>query len=212
MRLRIDLHVHTDHSLDSCISVDEVIRRCRLAGLDGFAVTDHDTLSGLAEAMEKRGSLIVIPGVEVSARGAHILALDVSEPIPAGLSIAETVERIHSQGALSVIAHPYSVFKTWVSGREIEEAGFNAVEVVNADQFPYGWMLRRNIALAERLGLPQTGGSDAHIPEIVGRAYTVVESDSGDVEDIIRSIRRGYTEAFGRGVSLFERLKKLVVT
>ena len=208
MRLRIDLHVHTHHSRDSRISIDEAIRRCEAAGLDGFAVTDHDTISGLPEAMAKRGHLIV-PGVEVSARGAHILALDVSEPIPAGLSIAETVDRIHDQGAVAVIAHPYSVFKTWVNSREIEEAKFNAVEVANANQFPYGLMLRRNAALAERLGLPQTGGSDAHIPEVVGRAYTVVEADSHNVEDIIRSIGRGCTEAYGSSIPLFERLKKL---
>ena len=209
MRLRIDLHVHTHHSRDSRISIDEAIRRCEAAGLDGFAVTDHDTISGLPEAMAKKGHLIIIPGVEITARGAHILALDVSEPIPAGLSIAETVDRIHDQGAVAVIAHPYSVFKTWVNSREIEDARFNAVEVANANQFPYGLMLRRNAALAERLGLPQTGGSDAHIPEVVGRAYTVVEADSHNVEDIIRSIRRGCTEACGSGIPLFKRLKKL---
>jgi len=206
LRLRLDLHIHTDHSLDSRISVDEVILRCKSVGMHGFAVTDHDTLSGVAEAMEKGGDLIVIPGMEVSARGGHILALDVSEPIPAGLSMAETVEKIDDQGAIAIIAHPYSVFRTWVNSTEIKAAGFNAVEVANAAQFPYGWMLKKNAALAERLGLPETGGSDAHSPEMVGRAYTVVEADSPEVEDVIRSIRRGYTEAWGRGISLFDRL------
>jgi len=210
LKLRIDLHIHTIHSADSRITVDEAIRRCRAAGLDGFAVTDHDTLGGVSEAVERRGDLIVVPGVEVSARGAHILALDVSEPIPAGLSIAETVDLIHRQGAVAVIAHPYSVFKTWVNGREIEAAKFNAVETANAFQFPYGWMQRRNAALAERLGLPQTGGSDAHLPEMVGMAYTVVEADSRDAEAVIHSIRRGRTEARGRGVPFFYRLKKLI--
>lgn len=210
MRLRIDLHVHTRHSSDSLISVDDAIRRCNAIGLDGFAVTDHDSVAGLPEATEKKSNLIVIPGVEVTARGAHILALDVSEPITAGLPVAETVDRIHDQGAVAVIAHPYSVFKTWVNGREMEEAKFNAVEVANANQFPYGWMLKRNVALAERLGLPQTGGSDAHISDTVGRAYTVVEANSRDVDDVVRSIRRGYTEALGSGIPFFHRLKKLV--
>ena len=212
MRLRIDLHVHTVNSLDSRITVDEAIRRCRTTGLDGFAITDHDTISGVSKAREKHGSIIVIPGLEVSARGAHILAIDASEPVPPGLSIAETVERIHGQGAIAVIAHPYSLFKTWANSREVEEAKFNAVEVANALQFPYGWMLKRNTALAERLGLPQTGGSDAHIPEMVGRAYTVVEAESREIEDIIHSIRKGKTEAHGSGISLFERLKKLVMS
>jgi len=118
------------------------------------------------------------------------------------------VDRIHGQGAVAVVAHPYSVLRTWVDSREIEGAKLNAVEVANANQFPYGWMLKKNAALAERLGLPQTGGSDAHIPEAVGRAYTVVEADSREVEDILNSIRKGRTEARGRGISLYERLKK----
>ncbi|RLI08076.1 hypothetical protein DRO42_07000 [Candidatus Bathyarchaeota archaeon] len=212
MRLRIDLHIHTDHSRDSSISVEEAIRRCRAAGLDGFAVADHDTLSAVPEAMAKRGDLIVIPGVEVSASGVHILALGASESVPPGLPAAETVERIRDQGAVAVIAHPYAVFKTWVNGREIAEAGFDAVEVANAAQFPYGWMLKKNAALAERLGLPQTGGSDAHIPEVVGRAYTVVEADSRDVEAVLHAIRNGRTEACGSGITLSERLKKLFRT
>ena len=208
MRLRIDLHVHTNHSADSRVSIEDAVLRCEETGLDGFAVTDHDTLSGLSEAMAQESRVVIIPGVEISARGAHILALDISEPIPAGLSITETVDRIHGQGAVAVVAHPYSVLRTWVDSREIEGAKFNAVEVANANQFPYGWMLKKNAALAERLGLPQTGGSDAHIPEAVGRAYTVVEADSREVEDILNSIRKGRTEARGRGISLYERLKK----
>ncbi|MCW3992854.1 MAG: CehA/McbA family metallohydrolase [Candidatus Bathyarchaeota archaeon] len=208
MKLRIDLHVHTNHSTDSRVSIEDAVLRCEETGLDGFAVTDHDTLGGLSEAMAQESRVVIIPGVEISARGAHILALDISEPIPAGLSIAETVDRIHGQGAVAVIAHPYSVLRTWVDSREIEGAKFNAVEVANAYQFPYGWMLKKNAAMAERLGLPQTGGSDAHIPEAVGCAYTVVEADSREVEDILNSIRKGRTEARGRGISLYERLKK----
>ena len=209
LRLRIDLHVHTKHSHDCATSVDEALRRCAAQGLDGIAITDHDAIGGVAEALERRGSLIVVPGVEVSARGAHILALNASELVPAGLPLAETVDRIRCQGALAVIAHPYFTLKTWVNGREVEEAGFNAVEVANAAQFPYWWMLRKNSELAERLGLPRTGGSDAHIPETVGRAYTVVEADSREVEDVIRAIERGRTEPRGSGITLHERLKKL---
>lgn len=208
MRLRIDLHVHTNHSTDCRVSIEDAVLRCEETGLDGFAVTDHDTISGLSEAMAQSSRIVIIHGVEVSARGAHILALGVSEPIPADLSIKETVDEIHQQGAVAVLSHPYSLFRSWVDSREIEGAKFNAVEVANAYQFPYVWMLKKNAALADRLGLPQTGGSDAHIPEVVGRAYTVVKAESREAEEILNSIRRGRTEAKGRGISIYERLKK----
>ena len=207
MRLRIDLHIHTRDSLDSHISLDDAARRCREEDLDGFAVTNHDFFSDIPSSWLKKTDLVILRGMEVSARGAHILALDINEEVEMGLGILETVEKIHEQGGLAIIAHPYSVLRTWVNRREIEAAGFDLVEVANAYQFPYGWMLERNTRLAEELGLPQTGGSDAHIPRTVGRAYTVLEVDERSEEDVLEALRKGKTRAEGRGISLAERLK-----
>jgi predicted metal-dependent phosphoesterase TrpH len=207
MRLRIDLHVHTRDSLDSHISLDDAARRCREEDLDGFAVTNHDFFSDIPSSWLKKTDLIILRGMEVSARGAHILALDINEEVEMGLGILETVEKTQEQGGLAIIAHPYSVLRTWVNRREIEAAGFDLVEVANAYQFPYGWMLERNTRLAEELGLPQTGGSDAHIPKTVGRAYTVLEVDERSEEGVLEALRKGKTKAEGRGISLAERLK-----
>ena len=207
MRLRLDLHLHTTKSIDSNVELEDAVRRCREEGLDGLAVTDHDVLAKIPSEFSENSGIIIIPGMEVSADGAHILAFDIEEPIPPRLSVPETVDTIHDQGGIAIIAHPYSVFRAWVNGREIEEAGFDCVEVANAAQFPYGWMLSKNTALARKLGLPETGGSDAHIPRTIGRAYTVLESETRDREGILRALRRGETSAEGRGISILERLK-----
>jgi predicted metal-dependent phosphoesterase TrpH len=207
MRLRLDLHLHTTRSMDSSVRLEDAVRRVRELGLDGFAVTDHDFLAELPGDLSENSGLIVIPGMEVSADGAHVLAFDIQEPVPMGLSIPETVDRIHDQGGIAIIAHPYSVFRTWVDSTEIEGSGFDCVEVINAHQFPFGYTLAKNRGLAERLGLPQTGGSDAHILRTVGRAYTIFESDSRDVDGILGALKDGRTRAEGRGVSLAERLK-----
>jgi hypothetical protein len=189
------------------MSIDELLRQCRSLDLDGLAITDHDTLEAASEAMEKRGGLIVVSGLEVSAHGAHIIALDAAEPVPKGLPIPDTVEQIRDQGATAVLAHPFSLLKLHLEERIISESKFDAIEVANASHFPYDWLRSRNAALAERLRLPQTGGSDAHTLDVVGRAYTVLESDSRDVEDIINSIKEGRSIAEGSGVSLVEKLK-----
>ncbi len=206
MKLRIDLHVHSVQSDDSRVTLEDAFRRCREEGLDGFALTDHDTMTEIPDEKKDDG-LIVVPGVEITAMGAHIIAMDIGDGVPKGLSIHETVDRIHGQGGIAIIAHPYSAFRTWINAREIENTPFDCVEVANAYQFPYGWMLEKNKALAERIGLPMTGGSDAHIQRTVGRAYTIIEADSKDVEGILRALRRGETEAVGRGITLAERLR-----
>lgn len=77
----IDLHTHTTAS-DGTLAPAELVRAAHRAGLRALAVTDHDTTSGLAEALaegEKLG-LEVIPGVEITAEvglrhSVHILGL-----------------------------------------------------------------------------------------------------------------------------------------
>jgi hypothetical protein len=207
LRLHIDLHVHTVCSEDSYITLEDAIRRCREDGLDGFAVTDHDTMTNIPNDLKKESGLIVIQGVEITAKGSHVIAFDIDDEIPKDLSVSEIVDGIHDQGGIAIIAHPYSLFRTWVNPKKIEEASFDCVEVANAYQFPYEWMLAKNNDLAERLGLPVTGGSDAHIPRTIGRALTILEAETRDAEGVLGALRNGRTEATGRGITLSERLK-----
>jgi predicted metal-dependent phosphoesterase TrpH len=206
--LRLDLHVHTRFSRDAVSSLDEINARCRALSFDGYAVCDHDSVGALAEARASCGGRVVVPGLEITARGAHIVCLDPIDVVPSGLSIIETVERIHAQGATAVLAHPYAIPRSHVKFKEAEDALFDAIEVANAAQIPFGTVMGWNRGLAERLGLPQTGGSDSHIPETFGRAYTVVESASRETEDVIESIREGRTSVAGTGIGLGERLVK----
>ncbi|UCH56620.1 MAG: CehA/McbA family metallohydrolase [Candidatus Bathyarchaeota archaeon] len=207
MMLRIDLHIHTFHSSDSHVTIEDAFRRCRELGLDGFAITNHDSLVELPHSTADTSGLVIISGMEITAKGGHVIAFDIAEEIEAKLGLAETVERIHEQGGIAIIAHPYSVLRTWVNDKEIEEAGLDCVEVANAYQFPYAYTLAKNVRLAERLGLPKTGGSDAHIPRTVGRAYTILEAEERSVQGVLGALRKGDTQYEGRGISLAERLK-----
>lgn len=73
-----DLHVHTTASDGACSSA-EIIRLAADIGLEGIAITDHDTTQGLAGAdeMARAAGITVIPGVELSTdfdgREIHIL-------------------------------------------------------------------------------------------------------------------------------------------
>ena len=67
----IDLHAHTTAS-DGTVGPTELVERAARLGLSALAVTDHDTLSGLAEAAEaasQRG-IDFVPGVELSVEDA----------------------------------------------------------------------------------------------------------------------------------------------
>ncbi|MFK5584535.1 PHP domain-containing protein [Serinicoccus sp. LYQ131] len=64
---RIDLHTHSDRS-DGTESPAVLVREAAAAGLDVVALTDHDGVSGWAEADRagRRHKVVVVPGVEIS--------------------------------------------------------------------------------------------------------------------------------------------------
>lgn len=90
---KIDLHVHSNAS-DGTLTPGEVVLEAQNKSLRAFALTDHDTIDGIAEAKEaarilkeKEGyDLEVISGVEISAAlgksDIHILGLLIDENCP----------------------------------------------------------------------------------------------------------------------------------
>lgn len=63
----IDLHTHSTYS-DGTFTPDELLREASRLGLSALALTDHDTIDGVAEFMElgKRYGVFTVPGVEIS--------------------------------------------------------------------------------------------------------------------------------------------------
>jgi predicted metal-dependent phosphoesterase TrpH len=205
MELRIDLH--TTLSQDSTVTLEDAIEGCQRLGLDGFAATNHDVFTRIPESALNDSGLIILPGIEIKAEGIHVGAFDIHELVEENLSLGETIDRIHDQGGFAVICHAHSVLGTWLNRENIVEAGFDLVEVANAYQFPYRMMAEMNRRLARRLGLPETGGSDSHIPGTVGRAYTVLEVEARSTEGVLDALRKGRCRGEGRGISLSERVR-----
>jgi predicted metal-dependent phosphoesterase TrpH len=81
--MRFDLHIHSNYS-DGKADVKEIIKAAKRRGLDGIALTDHDTTRGIPAArkyiQEQNIDLVLIPGVEVSTSEDHLLVLGVEEP------------------------------------------------------------------------------------------------------------------------------------
>ncbi len=205
--LKIDLHVHTCYSRDSATTLEEVVTYAKGRGLDGIAVTDHGTVAGALELL-KNDNLLVIPGIEIETPCGHILGLNITQNIPQGLSASETIGRIHESGGLAVIAHPFAAFKSGWNSKVLSSLKVDAIEVRNSSNFPFLLTTYLNGRLAARLNLPQTAGSDAHIPQAIGTAYTLIEADS-ELEEILQAIKRGAVTPCGRALSWTLRFKNL---
>lgn len=101
----IDLHVHSNHS-DGTLSPEELVSLAVTTGVSAFALTDHDTVSGIAKTkaaaseQNRSGAFVtVISGTEISAayqkKDIHILGLFVDETNPILLAALE--QAIHSR-------------------------------------------------------------------------------------------------------------------
>ena len=199
--LKIDLHVHTCYSPDAITTLKEVIVYSKKRGLDGVAVSDHDTLAGALKL--QNSDLIVIPGIEITTLRGHLLALNVTTPIPPKLGINETIPTIHAAGEIAIAATPTLFYK---SAPSQQTAFYDAIEVMNSSSVPFQLSTRLNQKFATRLNLPQTAGSDSHYAPEIGAAYTVIEADPG-VDEIVQAIKKGATIPMGKSMSWRVRLK-----
>lgn len=212
MPLKIDLHVHTCYSGDSSITLEQLIKQLRQKGLDGAAITDHDTIEGVKKILKNNISgLLIIPGIEISTRRGHILAINVTETIPSGLSAEETIEKIHEASGIAIAAHPQAFFKNGLGlNHRILNLGLDAIEVVNSSVFPFIPLTYLAKKFAERNNIPQTAGSDSHMPETIGLAYTFINNDKKYIDNIIEDIRRGLATPVGRGIPSTLRIKRIL--
>lgn len=107
-----ELHTHTVHS-DGRHTLLEMCREARKLGLGGIALTDHNTVSGLAEAEEAMAEtgVAVVPGMEWTTFYGHMLTLGAPycewRDLGPG-DIHKGIERVHQAGGIVGIAHPYS--------------------------------------------------------------------------------------------------------
>jgi len=91
MAISFDLQSHSTHS-DGALSATEVVQRAADAGVELLALSDHDTISGVSEAIEAgaHAGVRVVPAVEISAvdegspvgRELHILGYDIDHTGP----------------------------------------------------------------------------------------------------------------------------------
>ena len=210
--MRLDLHVHSVHSPDSGLSLEAIVAQLGAAGLQGFALTDHNSIAGHARLRELArsapGSLLV-PGVEVSTHDGHLLVYGVEELPPLRRPLPETLDWVRGRGGVAVIAHPYR----WAHGAGdalARTARADGIEAMNGHNRPVA-NARAELVAAQR-GLAGTGGSDAHRLADLGRVYTEFGEPAESVDDLLRLLRSGRGHAGGTALPVISRVALSVRT
>ncbi len=183
-RGKADMHLHTLYS-DGTASVQAILDHVEAhTDLDLIAITDHERIDGALRAREIHGggdySYELVVGEEITTRRGHVLALFVTERIPALRPLPETLERIHDQGGLAIAAHPMAPVTPSLGARSLLAAHaaadprhrLDGIEMLNPSAAGRARRGARQRLNAEVLHLAPVGNSDAHVLEGIGSAWT----------------------------------------
>lgn len=167
----LDLHVHSKYSFDSLSEPASIIRTAKRKGLDGVAITDHNTIKGAVEAarINSDGDFMIVVGSEIATEAGDIIGLFLADEIKSRES-SQVVEEIHRQGGVAVLAHPYK-------GHRLNNQIIEQVDVIEAFNSRVGKEANRKaLMLAQQYKKPIIAGSDAHFCSEIGACRVVIAS------------------------------------
>ena len=207
-RGKADMHIHTLYS-DGTASVAEVLDWIETrTDLDAVAIADHERIDGALRALELHAArdyhFDLAVGEEITTRRGHLLALFISERIPALRPLEETVERIHAAGGIAIAPHALAPLTPSIGARSLRGLAsdpdprrhLDGIELINPSAAGRSRDGARRRLNATTLHLPATGSSDAHVLEGIGSAWTWF--DGTTTAEFRTALAAGTTDPAGR--------------
>ncbi len=210
--LKVELHAHTaDDPVDRIPHTTiQLIDRAAALGYDALAITLHEQqldLRRFARAAAKRG-IILIPGVERTIGGRHVLLLNFTRAAEDVRTFADLAWLRARERGLVVAPHPFFPAPSCLRDDLERHADlFDAVErnamVVRGIDFN-----ARAERWAARHGKPVVGNGDVHRLSQLGTTYSLVDAPP-HVDAICEAIRAGRVRVESRALSWMEAVRIL---
>ena len=136
--LKFDLHLHSQFSGDSLIDINKISKFAKKKGLNGLAITDHDSLEGYQILKKSSPDLLIIPGMEIKTDIGEIIGLFISEEIDIkGNSYLDIIDDIKEKNGIVVVPHPFDKFRKSrlqinTLSEEIIKKTIQGMEIINS--------------------------------------------------------------------------------
>lgn len=193
-----DLHIHSTYSRDATTTIRAILKQASDVHLDVIAITDHDEIRGALEAC-KLGyeyGIQVIPGVEITTKEGHLVALFIEELPPAGKSLIETLAIIGELGGIAIAPHPFNGLPGSLNMESVvgaltnpkAKAVLKGMETHNMGTQSFDSTAQK---LSIYLPLAKIASSDAHVYWAIGAGRTEFAGET--TQDLRKAIENNTT-------------------
>ena len=191
--MKYDLHIHSRYSSDGVLDPEKIVRIAIKRGLNGIAVTDHNTIKGGIEAKKyENEDFKVVVGSEISTDRGEIIGLFLSEEIKPKNPL-DVISEIKNQNGIVIIPHPFDELRHSAFHPTEEDVKFiDVIEGFNS-RCVFQKYNENAIGFAKKHNLLIAAGSDAHFSNEIGNAGIITKT-----EDIREAILKSDVEIFGK--------------
>jgi len=212
---KVDLHIHTPKSMcygEQSVTLEQIIDAALATGLEAIAITDHNTVEAIDDVREvaREKGLLVFPGIELSAKGGHVIAIfELDTPVErledfldyvevvrerwgdatimVGDGIEEVFRKIEERGGIAIAAH----IERWPSGfletneprrvkMRIHSSKYLSALEITVPQNRSIWNAGQRRGYHKKYACIQ--GSDAHALDEIGRRPVYIQMERVNLE------------------------------
>lgn len=189
----IDMHVHEKrNSLDSFMTLEEIVEEACETGLDGICITDHESmgLREFASQYSKKTGFPIFVGAEYLTKEGDILAFGIDElPKESLLSAQEFIDYVNERGGACIAAHPFRNNNRGLGENLKKVKGLAGIEVLNGStSFDAN---QKALQYCTELGLSTFGASDAHDTFQLGKYATRMPKRVTSMSELVEAIKKG---------------------
>ena len=203
--LKIDFHTHTSEDPKDTIDYDarRLIDRAAELGYDALAITNHYVVAHTPalESYAGRLGILLLPGVELTLSGKHVLVINPGFRRNPGAGTFEDLARISGPDTLIVAPHPF-----FYGFKSLQRDLFALIRRFDAIEFSSFYnhrvdMNRKGLAAAAAARKPVIGSSDCHNIWQFGGTYSLVEA-AQDPRAIVQAVKAGQVAVRSSPLSL----------
>ncbi len=193
---KIDMHIHTELGKDSIIKPEDLVPRAMQEGLDAVCVTEHHdyALSLPLEEISRRTGFPIFRGLEYKAKEGHLLIYGIKMgrgEMPSLMPMQHVIDWVNERNGIAAPAHPYQcdMFDRCLGDRLSDLKNMWAIETLNGSATETENGLADQIA--DQLQTGKIGGSDAHGPNGIGKAYTLFSEPVTSMTELVTALKQG---------------------